>query len=155
MKWPAMLIALLLPACGDGVSGVAVPPPLDMGHLVRPKTPNTALAAPEGFQPEPDILTRPYSMPAPALYAAANAMAMEQPRTYGLKTFYGQLQSHFVVRSAVFGFPDLVTLQVTAIGPDRSTLVIWSRSVYGYSDLGVNRKRVVAWLSALDAKGGR
>jgi uncharacterized protein (DUF1499 family) len=51
----------------------------------------------------------------------------------------------------VFNFPDLVTVQVSPAPPDGATLVIWSRSVYGESDLGVNRKRVVAWLSALDA----
>jgi len=31
-----------------------------------------------------------------------------------------------------------------------STLVLWSRSVYGRSDLGVNRRRLTAWLGALD-----
>jgi hypothetical protein len=29
--------------------------------------------------------------------------------------------------------------------------VLWSRSVYGRSDLGVNRARLTAWLAALDA----
>jgi uncharacterized protein (DUF1499 family) len=38
-------------------------------------------------------------------------------------------------------------------GPDAGSarLVLWSRSVYGQSDLGVNRKRVAAWLAALGA----
>ena len=44
----------------------------------------------------------------------------------------------------------LVTAQVTAAGPEASTLVLYSRSVYGHSDLGVNRARVTAWLAALD-----
>ena len=53
------------------------------------------------------------------------------------------------LRSALLNFPDLVTVQVEQVAADRSTLVIWSRSVYGRSDFGVNRKRTEAWLAAL------
>ena len=49
----------------------------------------------------------------------------------------------------MFNFPDLITAQVGEAGPDASTLVLYSRSVYGYSDLGVNRRRLNAWLAAL------
>jgi uncharacterized protein (DUF1499 family) len=49
----------------------------------------------------------------------------------------------------LWNFPDLVTVQVDPAGADRSRLIIWSRSVYGQSDLGVNRKRTLAWLAAL------
>jgi uncharacterized protein (DUF1499 family) len=49
----------------------------------------------------------------------------------------------------LLNFPDLVTVQVNAEGADRSTLVIWSRSVYGRSDFGVNRERTLSWLAAL------
>jgi hypothetical protein len=152
MRLPTLLIALLLPACGEGVSGIAVPPPMDMARIERPTTPNTALAAPAGFRPEPDIVTPSYPVPAPALYAAMVAVAEAQTRTYLLKAYDDQLQAHFVARSFFFRFPDLITVQVTADGPDRSNLVVWSRSVYGRSDLGVNRKRVAAWLAALGTK---
>jgi len=33
-----------------------------------------------------------------------------------------------------------------------SHLIIWSRSVYGYSNMGVNRARVAGWLAALDRR---
>jgi uncharacterized protein (DUF1499 family) len=55
-----------------------------------------------------------------------------------------------VARTATLNFPDLITVQVRADGPAASTLVLYSRSVYGYSDFGANRKRVIAWLAALD-----
>ena len=42
------------------------------------------------------------------------------------------------------------TMHVREATADTSDLIIWSRSVYGESDLGVNRKRVAAWLDALD-----
>ena len=35
---------------------------------------------------------------------------------------------------------------------DDGTLILWSRSVYGRSDLGVNKARLRAWLAALDAR---
>ena len=148
-----MLLGLLLTSCGSGTDGIAVPPPMDMAHLVRPATPNTALAAPADYTPVPDIVTGVYSLPPDQLFTAAVAMAEAQPRSFVLKTYDERLQAHFVVRSAVFGFPDLVTIQVLPDGAGKSRLILWSRSVYGHSDFGVNRARVTAWLAALDAKG--
>jgi uncharacterized protein (DUF1499 family) len=147
----AWVLGLLLPACGaSGAHGLPVPPPMDTAHIVRPASPNTALAAPAGFQPPPDIVTPVYPLPAARLYADIQAVAAAQPRTYPAAAYPDRLQVHWVVRSAVLNFPDLVTAQVTPAGPDATSLVLYSRSVYGYSDLGVNRKRVEAWLGALD-----
>ena len=44
-------------------------------------------------------------------------------------------------------FPDLIAVQVTP----EAGIIPWSRSVYGHSDLGVNRRRLLAWPAALDA----
>jgi uncharacterized protein (DUF1499 family) len=147
----AWLLGLFLPACGAiGAHGLPVPPPLDVAHISRPASPNTALAAPAGFQPAPDIVTPAYPLPATRLYADVRAVAALQPRTYLSAAYPDRLQADWVVRSAAFNFPDLVTAQVTPDGADAATLVLYSRSVYGYSDLGVNRRRVTAWLAALD-----
>jgi uncharacterized protein (DUF1499 family) len=146
----AALSGLALAACGSGVEGITAPPPIDMTHLERPETPNTALAAPDGFKPTPDIVTPIYNRRADDLYAAVIEVARRQARTYLLKRYDDRRQAHFVARIAVFGFPDLIAVQVLEAGADRSRLVIWSRSVYGYSDFGVNRKRVARWLAAID-----
>lgn len=148
MRLLALLLGLALPACsGSGAEGVPIPPPMDMSALVRPGTSNTALAAPAGFRPEPDIVTRRYAVPPQQLYDAVRRMALAQPRTYAHVAYDDRLQAHFVARSAVFNFPDLIAVQVTP----NSGLILWSRSVYGEFDLGVNRKRLQAWLAALDA----
>lgn len=147
----AWLISFWLPACGlPGAQGLPVPTPVDVSHLTRPASPNTALAAPSGFRPSPDIVTPVYPVPAPRLYAAIRRVAAAQPRTYEAASFPDRLQNDWVVRSAVFNFPDLVTAQVAPAGTAGSTLVLYSRSVYGYSDLGANHRRVQAWLAALD-----
>ena len=147
MRRAWLLVGLLLPACaGQGASGVPVPPPMDLAHLVRPTTPNTALAAPEGFAPTPDITTRRYDIGPDRLYAAVRAVATAQPRTYPQVAYDDRRQAHFVARSRWLNFPDLIAVQVTPEG----ALILWSRSVYGQSDLGVNRRRLAAWLAALD-----
>ena len=149
----AAALSLALAACGSGVEGITAPPPIDMAHLERPETPNTALAAPDGFTPTPDIITPVYNRPADDLYAAVIEMAKRQERTYLLKRYDDRRQAHFVARSTPLGFPDLIAVQVLEDGPGRSRLVIWSRSVYGYSDFGVNRKRVARWLAAVGGSG--
>jgi uncharacterized protein (DUF1499 family) len=51
----------------------------------------------------------------------------------------------------VLNFPDVVSAQVLAGPAGGSLLVLYSRSVYGYSDFGANRGRLRAWLAAIDA----
>jgi hypothetical protein len=148
----AWLLGLVLPACGaTGAQGLPVPPPMDITHIERPASPNTALAAPDGFNPPPDLTTPVYPVPAAQLFASVQTMAEAEPRTFLAADYPDRLQAHYVVRSAVFNFPDLMTVQVSAEGTDTSRLVLYSRSVYGHSDLGVNRKRLDAWLVALQS----
>jgi hypothetical protein len=144
------LLGLILPACGaDGAAGLPVPTPMDMTRIERPATPNTFLLGPAGMSPKPDLVTEGLTLPAAALYEMARTLFAKQPRTYIAAEFPDRLQVHYVVRSALMNYPDLVTVQVNSGGADRSELVIWSRSVYGRSDFGVNRERTKAWLAAL------
>jgi uncharacterized protein (DUF1499 family) len=149
----AWLIGLILPACGfPAAEGLPTPRPMETTQIVRPTSPNTALAAPEGFNPPPDIVTPSYPLQADRLFVAIQAVATGQPRTYPAAAYPDRLQAHYVARTAVLNFPDLIIVQVTPISPGSSTLIIYSRSVYGHSDLGVNRKRVDIWLAALKTK---
>jgi hypothetical protein len=146
----AWLVGLILPACGaQGAAGLPVPVPMDMTKIERPATPNTFLAGPVGMKPDPDVVTDERDVPATALYEKVRVLFGRQPRTYVAAEYPDRLRIHYVVRSALMNYPDLVTVQVNDAGPDRSTLVIWSRSVYGRSDLGVNRERTKSWLALL------
>ena len=149
----AWLISLVLPACGfPAAEGLPIPRPMDVTGIVRPATPNTALAAPSGFMPPPDIVTPTYPVSAGRLFGLVRDVASTQTRTYPAALYPDQLQAHYVARSAVFNFPDLIMVQVVKSGADSSDLIVYSRSVYGQSDLGVNHRRVEAWLAALKAK---
>ena len=86
------------------------------------------------------------------MFALIQAVATGQPRTYEVALYPDRLQAHYVARSALFNFPDLIMVQVTKADAGQQHLIMYSRSVYGHSDLGVNRQRVDTWLAALQTK---
>ncbi len=56
----------------------------------------------------------------------------------------------YEVRTRLLRFPDTVTVWFIPISLARSSLAVYSRSHYGYSDGGANKRRVDAWLAELD-----
>lgn len=125
---------------------------IDFATLKRPRTPNTFLLAPEGLcgQAKIDMVAPVYAVPAAKLRQEFLRVAIAQPRTSHVFADEQGLYDDFVVRSALFRFPDLVAVKFIDLKGKSSTLALYSRSVYGRSDLGVNRKRSLAWLSALE-----
>jgi uncharacterized protein (DUF1499 family) len=81
-------------------------------------------------------------------------MLAEQPRLQVLRREVTNVQIDYVQRSRLLRFPDLVTVRFVPIDDTHSTLAIYSRSVYGKGDMGVNRIRVEEWLARLKAKVG-
>jgi uncharacterized protein (DUF1499 family) len=146
----AQVLGRVLPACAaSGTAGLPVPRPGALADLRRPDRPNSALAAPAGFSPRPDIVLPEYKLPAPSLFAAIRAVAEARPRTYLHAVFEDVLEAHWVARSAVLNFPDLIVTQASSRGNGASTLILYSRSRYGHSDFGVNRRRLETWIAAL------
>ncbi len=148
------LLGFALPLCATaGAQGVVAPvAPASLRGLVPPGSPNHALAAPAGFSPAPDLVTPAYAVPAATLLATVDAVALAQPRVFALPSdARTPWRRDYVARSALLNFPDLVAVEVLP-GDGAAGLVLWSRSVYGRSDLGVNRRRLAEWLAALDAR---
>ena len=85
-----------------------------------------------------------------ALRSHWDAVIAEQPRVARLAEAGDQVD--YVQRTAMVRFPDLITVRFIALTPAQSTLAIYSRSIYGSSDFGVNRERIEAWLAALDER---
>ena len=147
----AWLLGLFLPACASpGAAGVPVPPPLDLARLERPTTPNTALAAPEGADPRPDIATPVFPVAAAQLWTIVRSVAEREPRTSPLAVDETGMAGSWVARSAVWNFPDVIMARVAPEGPEASTLALYSHSLYGRSDFGVNRRRLESWLAAVN-----
>jgi uncharacterized protein (DUF1499 family) len=58
-------------------------------------------------------------------------------------------QFDYVQRTAYWRLPDIITVRFIETEHGRSTLAVYSRSVYGHSDLGANKARIEAWLAKL------
>jgi uncharacterized protein (DUF1499 family) len=58
-------------------------------------------------------------------------------------------QYSFEVLTPLMHFPDTVVVRFLPGGEGKSTLAIYSRSHYGYGDMGANEKRVKQWLELL------
>ena len=91
----------------------------------------------------------PLEVPLPPDQVAARleAIALSTPRTTRLAG-QGDFVT-YITRSAAFSFPDYTSVRIlpTATG---SQVLIFARSRFGDSDLGVNRARVESWLARLD-----
>lgn len=86
---------------------------------------------------------------AAAVMARLDRIIRATPRT---RVFAGSLPEGmvtYVTRSRIWGFPDYTTVAQEA--GDR--IVIHGRLRFGRSDLGVNRRRIEAWIARLDAPG--
>jgi uncharacterized protein (DUF1499 family) len=56
----------------------------------------------------------------------------------------------YIQHSPTFRFPDIITVEFVQLGPNRSSIAIYSRSRYGHYDFGKNRRRVGKWLALLE-----
>lgn len=148
-----LLLSLVFPACGKvGAQGVAPPGVVDFSQLILPKTPNKSLAAPAGFTPSPDIVTPHYKVSPAALFTVVEQIAAAEPRVFVLDTHPGHLQAAWVARSARANFPDVIEAAVQPGSGGGSELILYSHSIYGQSDFGVNKARLKSWLGAIAAK---
>lgn len=59
----------------------------------------------------------------------------------------------YVARSAVMGFPDAISVRLVPV-PGGTRVELFSRSRFGYSDLGVNKARLDRWVAAVRAQTG-
>jgi len=125
--------------------------PIDFASLTPDTRPRRWLVLPDGFeaQAEADQVSPVFSGRAPSVLAAFVELALGEPRVEQVREGEGQVE--LVQRSKLFRFPDYITVQAVEV-EGGAALAIYSRAVIGYSDIGVNRKRITAWLDALSAK---
>ncbi|MGH1350804.1 MAG: DUF1499 domain-containing protein [Methyloligellaceae bacterium] len=125
---------------------------IDFEKLRLKKTPNQYIVAPEGLckEAEPHRTAPVYPVSAPELQQLWDKFVSKQPRITRKDADEANMKFELVQRTALFRFPDTITVQFIQLSdPNQSTLAIYSRSKYGRSDFGQNKKRINAWLSAL------
>lgn len=120
-------------------------------EIERPSSPNTAFFVPEGVKTvaERDSTTPIFSLPAPELYSLMVKLWSDQERVKLTDFSEHTLRASFVSRTRFFGFKDDVDVEISPVTDITSSLIIYSRSRVGYSDMGTNRKRVEQWLKLL------
>ena len=119
---------------------------VDPADAARTGKPNDALAAPvDTTRAEPDIVLSVVAKPSIELLAALDAVARAEPRVEVVAGGVEAGKITYVQRSAIIGFPDYISVS-TIETIDGNGLILWSRSRYGHSDLGVNRARLERWL---------
>ena len=127
---------------------------IDFKSITLPKTPNYFLACPTNYCNVSSQLTSPvFYMPVNELAKAWQQFIHQQPRVQLLKSNESNFQFTYQQRTPYLRFPDFINVQLIAINENQSSIALLSQSKYGYSDLGVNEKRVKQWLNALNKTG--
>ncbi len=108
----------------------------------KPSRPNSWLLRPEGGDGQAPI----YDMSAQRLAVLFDGFVSGQPRISRLAGGPDEGMMTYVGRSRIIGYPDYITVRIIALGDGRSSMAIWSRARFGYSDGGMNRRRVENWL---------
>ncbi len=119
--------------------------------LTLKASPNQYLVAPDGLcqNAKPHLVSPIYAMSAEALEDLLSENLLALPRTKEAMRSAEDGQRAFVQRSALIGFPDTLIFQTFEVDEGTSSLAIYSRSHIGWSDMGVNKRRVSDLLASL------
>ena len=160
--WFAALMVLLalaaalyiyLPGGKDRLEARFAVPPLvavDFATLRKDGKPHSFLVTPQGLGVEKADLAAPvFDMPSSQLAALWRAKVAVGDNISERKWDAQTQTTYLVERTPLMRYPDLITAQFIDAGEGRSTLALFSTSVYGIRDQGVNERRVRDWLQRL------
>lgn len=117
--------------------------------LRAPLPENGALACPPGYCDLAGAIASPvFAVATDRLRRDFARVAAGEPRVITLKDEPRRLV--LLQRSALFRFPDIVVAEFVPLGPERSSVAIYSHARYGRADFGVNRSRIERWLKRLE-----
>lgn len=134
-----------------GAAGVPAPAPVAFSALSLPASPNTCLLTPTSAPGAGHLQRDPFPVTVEAAFDAIRAVAAAQPRTFPLAEYAERRQAQWVARTRLMNYPDIVVAEVAPTGGGIG-LWLYSRSLIGWSDLGANRARVLAWLAAFETR---
>jgi uncharacterized protein (DUF1499 family) len=141
-----MMLQLLL---GRGTAGLPPAAPVDFGTLRLPSSPNAALAAPPGMTRERHTEIPVFGIGPDAAWALLRKLGDGMARVWLVAEWPELRQAQWVARSRLANFPDLINAEVRQLGGGTG-LFLYSRSLTGYSDFGVNGRRIEEWRTAFE-----
>jgi uncharacterized protein (DUF1499 family) len=130
---------------------VPAPAPVDFATLALPASPNTCLLTPSSAPGAGHLQRDPFPVGVEAAFDAIRAVAAAQPRVFALAEHADRRQAQWVARTRLMNYPDIVVAEVAPTGGGTG-LWLYSRSLVGWSDLGANRARVMAWLAEFETR---
>jgi uncharacterized protein (DUF1499 family) len=111
---------------------------------------NQFLVAPGAYSAATPSMESPTFKATPReLMQAVDRVARRQPRTKLAAGAPSELWATYVQRSKYMRFPDYISVLAVGLPDGDSTIAVFSQSVYGSRDLGVNKARVEHWLDQL------
>lgn len=126
--------------------------PLDFARFRKINRPNQCLALPAGFasvQPA-DVTSGVFTASIDQVRDAWLEVVRGATRVSGIRQLDGQIEA--IQRTPLVGFPDWITALPVDLGDGKASICVFSRSKFGYRDMGVNKKRVLEWLALLASK---
>jgi uncharacterized protein (DUF1499 family) len=148
------LVIVYLPGHKNRLGNIFRIPPvetIDFAKLRKIPKPNQYLVCPQDHCLEtPDLTSRVYPVNATKLVAICHKIIMAESDVVEQARDDTALKVDYVQRTHRMRYPDLITVQFLEHPKGQSTIAIYSRSVYGYSDRGVNKARITDWLAKLD-----
>jgi len=152
---PVLVLAVVGTGASIGIRSAEVKPSdWHVDPTTAPSTGNpnwyrlTPDSAPADRDAERDGSAPVFDVDTAKLAAAFDAVALGDDRVEVLAGSAADGYVTYVQRSALFGFPDFVSVKFVDVDGG-SSLSIFSRSKYGKSDLNVNEKRVTRWMAAI------
>jgi len=153
----AIGLAILLPGLalriymGSGAEDrVASQEAVSIPGLRSPLPKTSFLACPPGYCSAAEAVATPvFDMPWDQLRDYWWEMISGEARVVRAAADLGARRYVYIQHSPVFRFPDIITVELIALGPSRSSIAVYSRSRYGKYDFHKNRKRVEKWLFLL------
>ena len=130
--------------------------PVDFAALQLKSTPNQYLVCPEGYcAAEAHAVSPTFPVDVQELQDIWFDVVSRQPSTKVIASDEAARQFDIETLTPLVGFPDTVTVRFLEAPGGGSTLAVYSRSYYGRSDLGANKKRIDSWLGEIAARLGR
>lgn len=125
---------------------------IDPLTVVRPASPNTYFVAPQNMVDALVNFEAPvYAAPAAIMANAFNDYVVTQPNALPVDGSVEALWLTYVQRTPSLKMPDYITVKFIDLEEGKSTIAIYSRSRFGYGDMGVNKARVTSWLQSLSS----